>query len=870
MHATAGFSSARTSGDFDRPLRVLLLLCAASTAILPAASYAQSADPAQSVEQDAAAGPPATIVANNPARKVEKAKAKPADVFENPAADGMFDDLGPFFGFSTFNGREITGSSNFRDISFRQFPIELQKEVGYRSFYAADQVEGALFGLTTSEALRPLDLKKRRIQAEVRGIYSSYADRTHQSPGKRGSLSYVDQFDTGIGRIGVSAGLMVSNSFLPKDFYKGTTAVKPCNSVGAVGNCTYDPNSTNELYFPTGSHTFRQQRSDEKQRAYFATIQWQPNEKWDIMIDGERSSRVQSRYRSEFSLTEGFRNITPLEIAPSGALLRFSGESELESLAFARTRDEKYTGFGFNVRFHPTDHLEIRTDLSYSRTDRSQTDISASVASNDLAGPGGRAAYTLDLSRGGVPYIEFANGVDINNYDLFTEGAAVRRGRDIRRDAIKAARADVIYQAGGFFETIKAGMRYSSHRRDGSLLTYQDADIPAENVAQGTASCRRGPITDDFLGGTASNINSWAVFDPACLYAAFTGSTDFDQPLATRTGGELHISEKILAGYVMGDFKSELAGMPLSGNLGVRITQTRRHTSLTRYTGNPAPIEDRSGSLIDFLPSANAVVQPAAGLEVEASVYRTLLRSAIDGFNLRRVIAGPAGSMERQDPIKAWNLDMAVRYKPMRDTALSLDLFYKFLNSSAWPGDLIIPGGPVLNPALRADSLKSSYIRGFGVSVRQGFSSLPAPLDGVTLEASYAFADSNFHFNDPSATDPANPLYLFVAPAGVPGLSRHSVTLSGNYEKNRFGLGATYEYRSGYFRPTGLTANRVLGPTNYLNAYVSYKIDDHLQLRLAALNLTKEHETLYRPVAEAAAQTSYFGRTYSLSLRLRY
>ncbi|GAB7552558.1 hypothetical protein NRB_20640 [Novosphingobium sp. 11B] len=852
--------------------RLALLSCVTVGAWHPVMAEAQTVTPPD--QTVAIAGPQIPGESSTRSVLIEKTKkkSKKSVTFENPAEDGTFGDMGPFFGFSTFNGREITGSNNFRDISFRQFPIELQKEVGYRSFYGADQVEGALFGLTTSEALRPLDLKKARFQADLRGIYSSYADRSGQSPGRRLSASYVDQFDTGIGRIGFSAGVMLSDSFLPKDFYKGTTAVKPCNSIGptASGNCTYDPNSTNALYFPTGSHTFRQQRSDEEQRAYFGTIQWQPNEKWDIMIDGERSSRIQSRYRSEFALTEGFRSLTPLEIAPSGAPLRFSGETKLESLGFARTRDEKYTGYGINVRFRPTERLEIRTDLSYSRTERSQTDISASASTNDLVGPGGRIGYTLDLSHGGVPYIEFATPIDLNDHSLFTASAAARRGRDTRRDAIKAWRTDVIYELGGLFETIWLGARYSEHKRHGQLLTYQSDGIRDANVQAGNASCRRGPITTDFLADSGTNINSWAVFDPACLYTAFTGNTDYDIPLARKSGGEQDVSEKILAGYIMGNFKGELADLPVHGNIGLRVTQTRRTTRVARYTGSPDPIIDRSGSLVDFLPSANVVVEAGRGLEIEGSVYRTLLRSAIDGFNLRRVIAGPSGTIERQDPVKAWNMDLSLRYSPAPDTAISLDAYYKFLSSSAWPGDLIMPGGPVLNPALQADSLKKSYIRGAAVSLRQTFSMLPAPLDGLALEASYSFTDSNFRFNDPSATDPANPLYLFVPPSGVPGLSKHAVNLSGSWEKGNFGIGATYEYRSGFLRPTGLTANRVLGPTNYLNAYVSYRIDDHMQLRLAALNLTNEHEVLYRPVADAAAQTSYFGQTFSLSLKLRY
>ncbi|OUC52950.1 hypothetical protein CA262_20360 [Sphingobium sp. GW456-12-10-14-TSB1] len=858
----------------------LLTCCAVPYLIFstaPAAAQTETASPSAPEQQQSSPRSGTNADEAKAAKKPEKlrtfkkGKVNAADRFDNPAADIVIEDMAPFFGFSTFNGREITGSNNYRDISFRQFPTELMKENVSRGVQSADQVEGALFGLTTTDAIKPLDLKRRRIQAELRGIYAPYADRSGQDPGKRVSASYIDQFDTSIGRIGISAGFMLSDSFLPKDFYKATTAVRPCNSIGLVGNCTFSPTSSNPTYFATGSHTFRQQRSDEKQRAYFGTIQWQPSDRLDISFDAERSSRVQSRYRSEFSLTEGFRNITPLEIAPSGAPLRYSGESALESLAFARTRDEKYTGFGLTIRYEPTDRLTISTDASYSRTTRLQTDISASMASNDLFGPGGRVPYTIDLTHGGVPVIDFATPINLNNYDAYTEDAAARRGRDTRRDVIKAWRGDVAYKLDGLFDEIKAGVRYSTHTRTGQLLTYlSNNDIPVVNVVAGNANCRRGPITTDFLADSGTNINSWAVFDPACLYATFTGSTDFDKPLTNRTGGGIEIHEKIWAGYVMGTFKTDLAAIPVHGNVGLRLVETRRWTSVYRFTGNPTPITDHSGSIVDLLPSAELTASPRDNLQISAAAYRTLLRSAVDGFNMRRVIAGPAGVMERQRPLRAWNLDASVHYRPDKDTALSLDLYYKFFSSSPWPGDLIIPGGPVLNPALRADSLKKSYLRGFAVAVNRSFSTLPAPFDGLSVQGSYAFSDTNFRFQDPSATDPANPLYLFVDPASIPGLSKHVATAAVRYDKDGWGLGATYEYRSGYFRPTGLTSNRVLGATNYLNAFISHQLTNHVQMRLSAANLTNEHEVLYRPVSEAVGQTSYAGTTYQLSLRLRY
>lgn len=872
-----------TARPFGRARLRLLMGCVAAAGCTPLplmAEQQQTVEPAAAADQAALPGgrkadrvDAGDLGSRDPIKRNGKAKRRPGGGegrFDNPALDIAFDDMAPFFGFATLNGREISGSSNFRDISVRQFPTEGMKERSIRGFQSADEVEGGLFSLTATKSIRPLDLKKPRLQVDLRGIYSSYADRTDQPLGKRISASYIDQFDTGIGRIGISLGVMLSNSFLPKDFYKATTAVRPCNSigVGATGagaaNCTYNPTSANPTYFATGSHTFRQQRSDESQRAYFAALQWQPDEKWDINLDFERSSRIQQRYRSEFSLTEGFLGLKPIQIAPSGAPLVYEGQSALETLSFERTRDEKYTGGGLSVSYRPTERLTVTLDGSYTRTTRVQTDRSASI------GTSGRYGYTIDLSQGGVPVIDFATPVDINNYDIYDGGAAARRGRDTRADTIKAFRADVTYDVGSFFDQIQFGVHYSTHKRTGQLLTYLASNIPAANVAAGVANCRRGQITQDYLAAAGSNINSWAVYDPVCLFSAFTGSTDPDKPLSSTTGGGIAINEQTLAGYAMGTFKADVGALPVNGNVGVRVVETRRDTSVYRFTGNPAPINDRSGSIIDVLPSLNLTTEAGKSLALNAAVYRTLLRSSIDGFNMRRVIAGPAGTMVRQRPLRSWNIDLGAKYAVNKDTAVSLDLFYRFLSSSAWPGDLIIPGGPVLSPALRADSERPVYIRGVGVAASHAMRYLPAPFDGLSVQGSYAYSDSNFRFSDPSATDPLNPLYLFTDPAGIPGLSKHVATGAARYDKDGIGLGVTWEYRSGYFRPTGLTSNRVIGATNFINAFISYQIDEHATLRLAAINLGNEHEVLYRPVADAVGQTSYTGATYQLTLRLRY
>jgi iron complex outermembrane receptor protein len=859
---------------------------------------------------------------NSVAETLERIVGVTADRFKGSASEISIRGLGPYLGFSTLNGREVSSGSGDRAVSFQQFPSELTNGVLVYKSQQADFVEGGVSGVIELRTIRPLEYGRRRFQAEARANYIPYADKADADIGSRFSASYVDQFETGLGDIGVSLGVATTDSAAPEDFYTASSSFRPCNSINpnptlvtgtGTGNCTFTTGSANPTYFVANQYSFRQLNTEDTRRALSGTLQWRPNDRWDVNLDMQLSTRTSFEDRHDLSIAEGRRGISPIEVADNGALISWAGNSYLETVATERTRDEDYGGGGLNVRYQATDNLAVTGDVSYSRTHRNQVDFATRLRSNTLFGPSGRVAYTFDQGGSDIPVVEFLNPIDLNDHDAFTGNAYARRALEDRVDEIAAARVDIVYDRLGFWEQLKVGARYSEHNRITDLDNDNNLEtISTANTLAGNQNCRIDNVVDDWGEDGGTNISGWAQFNTRCLYAAFAGTEDLGPLDDARSASDLDIQENIGAAYVMGSFRTSVGGISVTGNIGVRYVKTdvtsqgyRGSYALVAtvdpVTGVPSYRLDNIPGTFDpvtiehsyenILPSFNFNAELRENLFLRGAVYKALSRTNIEDLGAGRTLitdgdaatpeealAGASGGNPRLEPLESLNFDLSFEYYPDPDTSYSLALYSKSIKTAVVPADqgaltetFVIDGISYTVPvAQETNSDEESYLRGFEVAVNRAFSNLPAPFDGLGIQASYTYNDSDFEYNDPSAVDPANPLIDFTDPVSIPGLSKHVATLTGYYEKGPLSLRAVYKYRSDYFKPSGLTALRTVDDAGYLDFSAYYNVTDNVQLKLQAINIGDEHQVMYRPVEGSLAESSYFGPSYFVGVRLRY
>ena len=618
-----------------------------------------------------------------------------ADRFKGNANELSVRGLGPTLSFSTFNGREVSTAGPDRSVAFQQFPSELVNGVLVYKTQRADFLEGGVGGVIELRSMKPLDYGKRRIQFEVRGDFQPQDNDVYQHDGLgyRANFSYTDQFETGLGDIGVSIGYQRQDTTAPEDYYNANSTFQLCNTsannpfqltgstavqtgAGANQNCTFatGPRSAGTppvvvgetrgpAYFANTSRSFRTQQTSEVRDGLIGAIQWRPSPEFEIAIDGQYSKRNSLEDRNVLGITEGLRGVQPLVIGNGdngyspGALMSYRGNSNLENQLETRRRVEEYLGGGLSLIWSP-DRWNVAFDASYSNSHRTEMQKQTRMRSTR------RVGYTLTyMDDDVVPVVAFDN-FDITDPDLFLANAANavyarRRFVTDRTDRIWAARLDIDREFDGFITSVKFGGRVSDHNRtndnarnnDLNTLAAINGQTPAQLIAQANQQCRVPFTTTSYMKGMGTNVTRWATFDNDCLFRTFTGSDDaLPTPEDGRDPSDIDVTERIYAAYAMANFESDMGNVPFSGNVGLRWVKTditsigfRQPYRITIDTAGDTysigvdptrPLETNrvKGSYNYFLPSANIAFDLSQEVKVRLAAYRAIARSGIESF----------------------------------------------------------------------------------------------------------------------------------------------------------------------------------------------------------------------------------------------
>jgi len=837
--------------------------------------------------------------------------------------------LGPFLSNATFNGRDATNGSGDRSVNFNQFPSELVNNIKIYKTQQASLVEGGVAGTIEIGTLRPLDFGKRRLQVDIKAQYNPYGDRIVGSGGIgwRGTLSYVDQFanDT----IGIAIGVQRNDTNNPEETYAASSTWTACQAspVVANNNCnefTRDEYGQNlPFYLVPNAYTFRQISETDKRDAIFGSIQWRPSDQFNINLDVQYSDRTYVENRRDLNLSEGRYGLTNVVYDENGIVQSLNGLSSLESNGSELARSEEYLGGGLSVEWQPSDRLTVTLDGSYSRTVRTEIERNFRLRTDPTDVNGVRTVfnnmripYTYSITPGSfVPTITIDPRFDLNNHNLFWDDARFRRDESKRHNEIYAGRFDVAYEMDGFLSKISAGGRWSH-------LTYRDYDVRNGDFNLNPAIaedrrinnlCRTAFPQQDYLSAAKGNtINSWATFDVDCLFREYMGAEDPGNLPDTRSVANRDVTERTLAGYVMAEYDADLGNMPVRGNFGVRVVNTRVTSDGLRSDLSVVTNPDGSIRLVtsgDFdtvtiksqntriLPSLNAIFEVAPNTLLRAAAYRAMSRPNPSSLGAGRTILLEDGtsftSIEdairnitangspRLKPLMSWNGDLSLEWYPNKDSLLSATVYYKQFTGGFQPvvfnEDFTIDGQSVSIPVTQTrNSPDKSRIYGLELTAATRFSFLPKPLDGLGAKVSYNYADSNFKTQDIRLGDVYDPETDTVSagiipPANLSGYSKHVLSAQAYYEIGPVSLQAIYNYRAKYFQDFvgGNSQLRYVAPSETVDFRASLDLMKGVSLRFEALNLFNEPKATYMPVYGSSRQYHYYGAKYFIGIRAR-
>jgi TonB-dependent receptor len=411
--------------------------------------------------------------------------------------------------------------------------------------------------------------------------------------------------------------------------------------------------------------------------------------------------------------------------------------------------------------------------------------------------------------------------------------------------------------SGGTF-TVQAGAkgrwRDKSYNLDAEY--WENEDLTLADVL-GRQTYRLADISPvpNFRGSREALFGNRDAFEFNALDSAFDSAVE-----------DYSVGEDILAGYLLGRWDSDT--LRVIG--GVRY----EHTS-NEMRGNSVLLVEEDGTLPDgetadedtvlvtpvafdrdygdWLPSLNLRWEAQDNLIFRLAGYRSLVRPKLSALAPRFTVEqndddereGEFGNPDLK-PNEAWNFDASAEYYLSSNGAITGAFFYKDVKNFIAEIQLEGPGsyqGIGFDEASTFINGESGEIFGFELGYSQAFTMLPAPFDGLVLQANYTWTDATGRV--PVDGDPTD-----LREITLPAASKNTFNLALGYDKGPIDVRLSGTYRDGYLDELGDIADedRLIDDHFQLDLSAKYRVTDNIQLTYDWVNINNAKYFAYNNV----------------------
>ena len=716
---------------------------------------------------------------------------------------------------TTFNGREQVSIGDNRGVEFDLYPSEIMSGVTvYKTPDATIEAEG-IAGVIDMQTVSPLKKGERvvqvNLQAEKTGLGKLNPDGN--DTGYRATLSYIDQFNDD--KVGVAVAITTMDS---------PNQEKRWNSWGYPG-FTYEGDSYSIL---GGAKPFVRS-SSLKRDSIMGVVEFLPSDKLKMTVDALyvdfSDEKILRGIEIPFAWGQGSISADSATVDPATGFVtsattvgqRVVVRNDLE------TRDAKLNQLGFNAEYEVSDSLSLEFDASYSKVERDiwSFESYAGTGRGDSEGVADTLGYTFD---GGNTGAHFSHQLDYSDFNLIQMGGPLTWGWsaalndkfnlagtpyenaaqdgfinapeiDDELTSLKLAATQAV--EAGPFDNSHVGLshrdREKTKKSNGYYMTL-DA-FPGMLVVP--EEYRLGSVSLDFIG-----MGDMIAYDSGAMLA----DGYYDLTAENLTGIQhltksWSVNETVTAAYVQGDFDTEVGGMTLTGNVGVRYVHTKQQSKGFAGTvvdglvvANPPDI---SHSYNNLLPSLNMSLRIDDEQTLRFGAAKTLSRARLDEMNASVQTSysqqpnaqgynwSVSGGNPALEPKTAVGFDISYENYFAPEGYFSLAFFHKNLTDWIFDGSSEIDMTGIADPA--TGDVPSNPIGQLNGKVNAGggtlwgtefalavpMNMLSESLDGFGVLASYTVVNSDITDNNGNAYE-------------LPGLSDSIMTFTGYYEKNGF------------------------------------------------------------------------------------
>ncbi|HEU0276708.1 MAG TPA: TonB-dependent receptor [Rhodanobacteraceae bacterium] len=396
--------------------------------------------------------------------------------------------------------------------------------------------------------------------------------------------------------------------------------------------------------------------------------------------------------------------------------------------------------------------------------------------------------------------------------------------------------------------------------------------------------------------GQVQGLTQWA-FNPNAMQnvvafdnALYPGITRDPEPGAT-----WNVSLRESKGYAQANFGGDLAGLPFTGNFGLRVIRT--DLGVTQHlTGATQPYglyQLDAGEVYtnrtytDWLPAINFALDVTSELKVRLAASKNMMplslsqwgggltlfygaQTLANGKLIDAVLGGNSNGNPDLNPWRSTNYDVSAEYYFGHGGLVSLDLFDIEVASFVTETGVQNCGLPDEDGIVRGRCVvinepaqgQGQQLKGAEAGYRQAFSGAPGLLSHTGITVNGTFSPSNTGAKDLAGND-----------VPFPQNSKYSGNIVLWYQDDHWQLRTALNYRSkeaiesNYGGVNGMELYEA--PTRYVDASVTYSLNKHFQLYLQGQNLNNEKERQYLVWPDQVNTNQFSERFFMLGVRGR-
>jgi iron complex outermembrane recepter protein len=848
--------------------------------------------------------------------------------------------LGPQFTRVRINGMEAMsanggtdaagGTNRDRSFDFNTFASELFNQVTVRKSSAAEIEEGSLGATVDLRSARPFDYDGFTVVTSVQGSYNDI----NEDLDPRGALLISNTFGDG------KFGALLSAAYTKRRLLdEGSSTVRWQNSLNSDGvqvpglPVAGSFNNGARFGLPGAGYTgpsrdlldaaFRPRiprydiyEHEQERLGLTGSLQFRPTDATLISLDAmfarfdaERSEIFLEAPVFSTNGTTGMNAVTPISAVIENNTIVAGTFDNVDIRSEARFDELRtdFTHITLDGSHEFSDTVRLHALVGYSEADHDnpvQTTLLFDAADVD--------GYSWDY-RGNdrLPVISYGNA-DVTNPATWRL-SQIRLRPQTSLNTFKTGSFEVAWDLADSL-TLTAGPQYkkfefetTSKQRSNGTTSNQEGTIPANVAATPLADFSRLVTLSNNLDAPSGTPRTWLMPDlhrAASLFGLYDPSL-FPLGIEPALSNNYSVEEEDLGGFVQADFKTEVFGRPLRGNLGVRYVETDQTSSGYTFTSG-APLKTTvNRKYDDTLPSLNLVLEVTDQFLIRAAAAKVMVRPNGGGQTTGLGILAPGASVGISganktvnagnpdlNPYRAKSYDLGFEWYFAQDSLLSLALFYKDISSfvqtirssdSFSNNPLGLPdsvalaacGTAIPDPATCLSGWQFNLptntdggnLKGYEVSYQQPLSFLPGFLSRLGLILNYTGVQSEIQYVKLVGTETT-----FVKD-DLTGLSPSAFNATLYWENEVFGARVSAAYRDEYLTTVpGRNNNDVEGTAETLNIDFSatWTVMQNLDLTLEALNLTDEFQDQWLDPADRISYYHHQGRQFLLGARYKF